>query len=98
MWRTWAAAIVAEYEGQDTSAAWLIDLASGGSRGGSARALEVAGQPVAGAAIDAAGDHVLVDRGGFLNPPGAGVVDVLPVGGGPVRVLINHGSEPSWNL
>ena len=39
---------------------------------------------------------VLVDRGGFLNQPDAGVVESLPFNGGKPSVL-THGAEPSWN-
>jgi hypothetical protein len=84
--------LLAEYEGQDTSEAWLISIASH-----RARRLEIAGQTVTGAAISHAGNTVLVDRGGFLTTPDHGSVISLSLMNGHSRVLA-HGSEPSWNL
>ena len=81
--------LLAEYEGEDTSVAWLLSLPDG-------RAFSL-GIDLTGWALSHDGSHVLVDRGGFLNPPDLGVVESLPVGGGRPRVLVAHGSEPSWN-
>lgn len=82
--------LLAEYEGQDTSEGWLLTLASG-------RSIPL-GAGVAGAALSHDHATALVDRGGFLNPPDQGVVESLPLAGGPPRVLAAHGSEPSWNV
>lgn len=81
--------LLAEYEGQDTGEGWLLTLAS--------RRATPLGAGVSGAALSRDGASVLVDRGGFLNPPDQGVVESLPVAGGLPRVLVAHGAEPSWN-
>lgn len=81
--------LLAQYEGQDTSEAWVLTLASG-------RAVSL-GFDFAGGAISRDGTRVLVDHGGFLNPATQGVVESLPLSGGRPRVLAVHGSEPSWN-
>jgi Tol biopolymer transport system component len=85
--------LLAEYEGQDTSQAWVINVASG-----RLTKLAIAGHAVTGAAISHHGADVLVDRGGYLNPPSNGVVESIPLRGGRPRTLIPHGSAPSWNL
>jgi hypothetical protein len=87
------ARLLAQYEGQDTSEAWVITPATGG-----ARRLAIAWRAVTGAAISRDGTEALVDLGGYLNPPDAGAVESLPLAGGDPRVLIAHGSQPSWNL
>lgn len=87
------ARLLAQYEGQDTSEAWLIIPASG-----RARRLEIGGQAVTGAGISRNGTAALVDLGGYLNPPDAGTVQSLALADGHPRVLIAHGSQPSWNL
>jgi hypothetical protein len=81
--------LLAEYEGQNTGEAWVLTLSSG-------RATPLGSELSAGA-LSHDGASVLVDRGGFLNPPDHGIVESLPVAGGPPRVLAAHGSEPSWN-
>lgn len=87
--------LLAEYEGQDTSEAWLVRLPSGHAA--------PLGAELAGAALSRDHASVLLDRGGFLNPPSTGVVESLPLAGGPggrrerARILVAHGSEPSWN-
>jgi hypothetical protein len=81
--------LLAQYEGQDTTGAWLVPLS-----GGPATAL---GGGLVGAAFSRDGASVLLDRGGFLNPPDEGVVESMPVDGGQSRILAAHGSEPGWN-
>jgi hypothetical protein len=81
--------LLAEYVGQDTSQAWLVRISSG-----HASAL---GAGLVGAGVSRDGTHALVVRGGFLNPPNHGVVETVPLTGGRTRMLIAHGSEPSWN-
>lgn len=83
--------LLAEYVGQDKSEAWTVAVASRGLR-----KLRIRGHIVSGAAISRDGTRVLVDRGGFLNQPDAGVVESLPFNGGKPSVL-THGAEPSWN-
>ena len=61
--------LLAEYEGADTSRAWAVDVITR-----RAHELRRAGHSVAGAAISKNGAALLVDRGGFLNPPSSGIV------------------------
>ncbi len=85
--------LLAEYVGADTSQAWTIDLANGSSH-----KLIISRHSVTAGAISRDGRRLLVDLGGFLNPPDAGVVESIPFGGGRATVLVTHGSAPSWNL
>jgi len=85
--------LLAENEGQDTSQAWAITVATR-----HVVELKVAGHSVCGAGISARGDTVLVDRGGFLGAPGQGTVESLSFSGDHARVLVARGSQPSWNL
>lgn len=85
--------LLAEYEGQDTSQAWAIEVSSG-----RARELRIGGHAVAGGAISRDGRTVLVDHGGFLNLPGEGVVESIAFTGGAPRVLVAHGAQPSWSF
>jgi hypothetical protein len=86
------ARLLAEYEGQDTSQAWTITI-----RTDRASRLALAGHTVSAAAISRDGALLLVDEGGFLNPPSAGIVESLPFAGGRPRVLVLHASDPTWN-
>ncbi len=81
--------LLAQYAGQDTTGAWLVPLSGG-------RATPLGGGLV-GAAFSHDGASVLLDRGGFLNPPDEGIVESMPVDGGQSRILAAHGSESSWN-
>lgn len=83
--------LLAEYEGVDTSQAWTITISSR-----RLRELRVRGRAVAGAAISRDGGSVLVDRGGFLEPPNAGSVESMPFYGGRATMLV-RGADPSWN-
>ena len=85
--------LLAEYEGANLSRAWAID-----TRTGAAIELRQDGHTVSGAAISRDGIRLLVDRGGYLNPPDSGRVEVIPFGGGTASTLIDRGSNPSWNL
>jgi hypothetical protein len=57
--------LLAEYEGLNTSQAWAISLSTR-----QAHRLEIDGAPVTAAALSSSGATALVDRGGFLQPPG----------------------------
>jgi len=81
--------LLADYEGQDTSQAWMLRLSSD-------RAIRL-GANLAGAALSHNGASALVVRGGFLIPPEQAVVESVPLAGGRPRVLATHASEPSWN-
>ena len=81
--------LLAEYEGQDTSGAWLLSLSGG-------RAFPV-GTDVTGWGLSRDGSSVLVDRGGSTRPD-LGVVESLPAGVWTLpRPWAAHGSEPSWD-
>ena len=85
--------LLAEYQGANTSRAWTIDLATR-----SALELRQDGHTVSGAGISRDGTQLLVDRGGYLNPPDHGAVETVKFTDGSARTLISHGSNPSWNL
>ena len=87
------AKLLAEYVGADTSRAWSVEVGAA-----HARQLLLSGHSVSGAAISRDGRQLHVDRGGYLNPPDDGIVEAMPFGGGSGRTLIQHGSDPSWNL
>jgi dipeptidyl aminopeptidase/acylaminoacyl peptidase len=85
--------LLAEYEGANVSRAWAIDTSTG-----AAGELRQDGHTVTGASISRNGTRLLVDRGGYLNPPDSGRVQTIPFAGGTARTLVDHGSNPSWNL
>jgi hypothetical protein len=84
--------LLAQYVGLDTSQAWTIDVPSG-----RARELRAGSEPASGAAISSDGATVLIDSGGFLEPPSFGKVESIPFEGGAAQMLVTHGSDPSWN-
>jgi hypothetical protein len=84
--------LLAEYVGQDTSEAWTVDVTHR-----RARRLKIRGVSVTAGGLSSDGSTVLVDRGGFLNPPSAGTVETMPFTGGPARILVRHAGYPSWN-
>lgn len=85
--------LLAQYEGQNTSDAWVIDI---GTR--QVRQILIDGQPVTAAAVARRGGTALVDLGGYPNPPDQGRIEELPLAGGRAHLLIAHGSQPSWNF
>src|ERR1019366_4703716 len=84
--------LLAEYEGQDTSEAWTVGVASGRTHH-----ITVRGQPVQGAGLSRDGATLLIDEKGFESPPSDGRVATVPFAGGRPRVLVAHGSQASWN-
>jgi hypothetical protein len=84
--------LLAEFEGQDTSEAWAVTVASG-----RARRLTVGRRGVVGAGISRDGHTVLIDEGSFEEPASNGRVAVIPFAGGRSKVLVGHGAEGSWN-
>jgi hypothetical protein len=84
--------LLAEFEGQDTSGAYAVSVASG-----RARSVTVHGQMVQGAGISSDGSMLLIDVGSFEQPPSHGRVEAIPFAGGPAKVLVAHGSQGSWN-
>jgi hypothetical protein len=81
--------LLAEYEGEDTSSAYTVNVTSGG-----ARAVTVHGRTVQGAGISSDGATLLIDENVFSAN---GRVASVPFTGGRSTVLIAHGSQGSWN-
>ncbi len=84
--------LLAEFEGQDTSEAWAVAVASG-----HARRLTVRRRSVVGAGISRDGRAVLIDEGSFEEPASNGRIATIPFAGGRSKVLVRHGSQGSWN-
>jgi hypothetical protein len=88
--------LIAEYGGEDTSYAWTVQLSPL-----EVKPLDVAGQPVnagqvQGAQISGDGKRLLVDVGGFEQPPNKGEVESVSFGGGTPTKLA-RGTQPSWS-
>jgi hypothetical protein len=84
--------LLAEFEGQDTTGTYTIDLARH-----RVRQLTVGRTSVSPSGISRDGKTVLVCVGQFMNPPSSGKVETIPFGGGPATLLAAHASDPSWN-
>jgi len=84
--------LLAEYEGQDTSEAWTVRVASG-----RAHRLTAGGRSAMAAGISRSGTTVLVDEGSFEEPPSSGRIATLPFAGGRASVLVARGGQASWN-
>jgi hypothetical protein len=84
--------LLAAYIGVDTNQAWAVSVPTG-----RAHRVLVAGNPVAGGGISSDGGTLLVDSGGFLEPPSFGRIVALQFGGGSAQTLVAHGSDPTWN-
>ncbi len=84
--------LLAEFEGEDQSDAYAVNVVSG-----RARAVTVHGQDVFGAGISTSGSTLLVDEGALFQPPSKARDATVPFAGGHSHVLIAHGSQASWN-
>lgn len=84
--------LLAEFEGQDTTGAYAVNVASG-----RARSVTIHGQAVIGAGISSDGSTLLLDQGAFMAPPSHGRIVTAPFAGGPAKVLVAHGAQASWN-
>jgi hypothetical protein len=84
--------LLAEFEGQDTSEAWTVRVATGG-----VRRVTVRGRSVVGAGISRDGRTLLIEEGSFLEEASAGRVATVPFAGGRSSVLVSHGAQASWN-
>jgi hypothetical protein len=85
--------LLAELEGQDTSAAWTVDLASG-----RVAELTTPGRhTLQGAGISQDGTTLLVDEDSFEGAPSMGRIVTIPFDGGPAHVLVAHAGQASWN-
>ena len=85
--------LLAEFEGEDTSDAYAVNVVSG-----RARAVTVHGRAVQGAGISSSGSTLLVDENALVcsHRPTARVA-TIPFAGGHSHVLVAHGSQASWN-
>lgn len=84
--------LLAEFEGQDTSAAWTVTIASG-----RARQLTVGNHSLQAAGISQDGTTVLLDEDSFEAPPSSGRIVTMPFGGGAPHPLVAHAGAASWN-
>ncbi|MGA2454979.1 MAG: hypothetical protein ABSG93_15815 [Solirubrobacteraceae bacterium] len=84
--------LLAEFEGQDTSAAYAVNVVTG-----RVHSVTVHGQMVQGAGISSDGSTLLLDEGSFEQPPSHGRIVTVPFAGGRPKVLVAHGAQASWN-
>jgi len=84
--------LLAEFEGEDTSEAWTVRIASG-----RARRVTVRGRSAQGAGISSDGNTLLIDENAFEEAPSKGRVATIPFAGGRSTILVAHGAEGSWN-
>jgi Tol biopolymer transport system component len=84
--------LAAEFVGTDTAAGYSVNLATH-----VVKRLVVKGQEVSAWGISRDGKRILVDFGGFENPPQDGTLETVPFSGGSPTVLVTHGDLGSWN-
>jgi hypothetical protein len=87
-----ATRLLAEFEGEDTSEAFAVNVANG-----RARAVHIGRQEVQGAGISRDGSTLLLDTGSFEQPPSHGRIVTVPWAGGAPTVLVANGAQASWN-
>jgi Tol biopolymer transport system component len=86
------ARLLAEFEGEDTSEAYAVDVATGRARG-----VRVDRQEVQAGGISSDGSTLLLDTDSFEQAPSRGRIVTQPWGGGSPTVLVAHGGQASWN-
>jgi hypothetical protein len=84
--------LLAEFEGQDQSDAYAVNVITG-----RARAVIVHGQAVLGAGISASGSTLLIDENVLFQTPYRARIATIPFAGGRSHVIVAHGSQASWN-
>ncbi len=84
--------LLAEFEGEDTSEAFAVDVATGRARG-----VRVGRQEVQAGGISSDGSTLLLDTDSFEQAPSRGRIVTQPWGGGSPTVLVAHGAQASWN-
>jgi hypothetical protein len=85
--------LVAEFEGEDTSFAYTVNVVNGRARA----VTNSRGESVQAAGISSDGSTLLVDENAFEQPPSDGRVSTIPFAGGRPTVLVAHASQASWN-
>jgi hypothetical protein len=84
--------LLAEFEGQDQSDAYAVNVLTG-----RARAVTVHGRAVLGAGISAGGGTLLIEENALFGPPSGARIATIPFAGGRSHVIVAHGSQGSWN-
>lgn len=84
--------LLAEFEGQDTSEAWAVQVPSG-----RARPIRIKRQSAVGGGISRDGSRLLVYRGDFEGPAGNDSIFTVPFSGGAPKLLVAHAAQASWN-
>jgi hypothetical protein len=84
--------LLAQFEGQDTTGTYTIDVTRR-----HVRRLTVGRSAVEPRGLSRDGRSVLVDVGAFMNPPSSGKVATIPFSGGRASVLVARAAEPSWD-
>jgi Tol biopolymer transport system component len=84
--------LAAEFEGTDTSAGYSVNLVTH-----AVKQLIVKGQEVSAWGISRDGKRILVDFGGFENPPQDGTLETVPFSGGSPTTLEAHADFGSWD-
>jgi len=87
-----ATRLLAEFEGEDTSEAYAVNVANG-----RARAVHLGRQEVQGAGISSDGSTLLLDTESFEESPSHGRIVTVPWAGGAPTVLVAHAGQASWN-
>jgi hypothetical protein len=85
--------LVAQFEGQGS--AWTVDVP-----GGHAREVRIAHRRAAftiAAGISQDGGELLIDELNFEGPQANDRIGTVPFDGGPLKVLVRHALEASWN-
>jgi hypothetical protein len=86
------ARLLAEFEGEDTSEAYAVDVSTGRARG-----VRVDRQEVQAGGISSDGSTLLLDTDSFEQAPSRGRIVTQPWGGGSPTLLVAHGGQASWN-
>jgi Tol biopolymer transport system component len=84
--------LAAEFVGTDTSSGYSVNLVTH-----AVKRLQVNGQEVSAWGISRDGKRILIDFGGFENPPQDGTLETVPFSGGSATVVVKHADFGSWN-
>jgi hypothetical protein len=84
--------LLAEFEGEDQSGAYAVNVVTG-----RAREVTVHGRAVVGVGISSSGSTLLIDENALFQPQSKARVATIPFAGGRSHVIVAHGSQASWN-